>query len=601
MLSTFRKYTKAFIWVVVIAFVGTIIFAWGMDITRSKTQQNIIGTIDGTDIEFRTYQNYYERLYQQKQAESNGDLDLATLNDIRQQAWDNLVADYLLNREIRERNITVTDDEFYAFLKYQPPQEIQQSEAFRNPEGNFDYQQYLAALADPRYANMWAQIEMMYRPELRKLKLQDFIASTVRVDENEVRDFFLQTHERATVDVINAPLSKYAGENLEVTDEQIQNYYNSHQEDYKAEERVSLDYVMFSKDPTERDWELIKLEADEVKRMLDQGDDFEELALAYSDDMSAQQGGDLGWFGRGRMVKEFEEVAFNLDIGEVSEPVRTQFGWHIIRIDSTRVLDGNKQLKGRHILFKIKASSETLDNAYKNAQQLRDAITGSDLAGAAASLGFEVKNTGFFADNSSIPEIGFERNILKFAFNNEVGTVSPIFENDAMDLVVKIADKSPAGVLPLDEITDKVKRDFVDFLAKTKCEQDIKTIWTDIESGTAYDKAAKDHGYEVFTSRPISRKDYIRGVGGDPRVIGTVFSLKEPGDMSGPVEYLKGWCILKLDAIQGADLTKYGEIRDSLQQVLVNQKQRELFSSWYIDLIADANIEDYVDEFFSNR
>ena len=72
-------------------------------------------------------------------------------------------------------------------------------------------------------------------------------------------------------------------------------------------------------------------------------------------------------------------------------------------------------------------------------------------------------------------------------------------------------------------------------------------------------------------------------------------------DPQGPVEYLKGWCILRLVERQGADLTKYGEIRDSLHQVLLNNKQRELFSSWYIDLIAAANIEDYIDEFFTNR
>ena len=172
MLSQFRKYTKAFIWVVVVAFVGTIIFAWGMDITRSKTQKNIVGTIDGDDIEYRIYQPYLERLFQEQQAQGQAELSISQISQMRVQAWNNLVADYLMGREMAQRNIQVSDQEFYQFLKFQPPQELRQSEAFLT-EGQFDYQKYLQALANPNYAGFWAQIEAMYRPELRKYKLQD--------------------------------------------------------------------------------------------------------------------------------------------------------------------------------------------------------------------------------------------------------------------------------------------------------------------------------------------------------------------------------------------------------------------------------------------
>ncbi len=600
MLSTFRKYTKVFIWVVVVAFVGTIIFAWGMDVTRSKTQKNIIGTIDGTDIEIRAYQNYYDRLYQQEQAQNQTELDIAALNTIRQQAWDNLVSDYLLNREIESRHISVTNDEFYAFLKYQPPMEIRQSETFLGEDGNFDYQQYLAALADPRFSNFWSQVEYMYRPELRKLKLQDQIVATVRVNEDEVREYYLNSNERATVEIINAPVSKYYNTDLDVSDEEVRSYYDGHQDDYEIGERMSLDYVMFSKDPTETDWELIKLEAEEIKRMLDQGDDFEELAISYSDDNSAQSGGDLGWFPRGRMVPEFDSAAFSLKIGEISDPVRTQFGWHIIRVDEKKN-DGGEQIHARHILFKLKASSETLDKAFNNARALRDSIVDSDLDSAAEKLGFEVKNTGPFAENMPIPEIGYDRNIVKFAFEGELGATSQIYETDAMAVIVKIAEKFPEGITPFEEVSDKVRRDYINHLAKQKCQQDIAKIWASIEKGTAFDKASKEADYEPFTSKPISRQDYIRGIGGDPRIIGGVFSLSEPDDMSGPIEYLKGWCILKLVERKGADLTKYGEIRDSLLQLVTSQKQRDVFNAWYVDMVASAEIDDYLDDYFGRR
>jgi peptidyl-prolyl cis-trans isomerase D len=601
MLSTFRKYTKVFIWVVIVAFVGTIIFAWGMDITRSKTQKNIIGTINGHDIEYPVYRTYFERLYQEEQAKTETEMNLATLNTVRQRAWDNLVADYLFNREIEARKITVSDDEFYAFLKYRPPTEIQQSESFLSPEGTFDYQKYLAALADPRFSNLWLQVEYVYRPELSKMKLQDQIVSTARVDESEVRDYFLNANERASVEVINAPVNLYSNVELELSDEELLSYYENHKEDYKTGERVSLDYVKFSKEPTETDWELIRLEIEEIKRMIDAGDDFYELAVAYCEDGSAQSGGDLGWFGKGRMVKEFEDVAFALDSGEVSEPVRTQFGWHLIKVEGKKKEDGGDQINARHILLLIKASTETLDKAYADAVTLRDSITGSDMATAAEKLGFKMTNTGLFSEDKPIPELGYERNIIKFAFANEAGTLSPIFETDDMVVLTSVAERSPAGIKALEEAEEKVRRDLTEYLAKQKCQQDIANIWARIEEGAAYDKAAEEAGFEAVTSRMISRRDYIRGVGGDPKVIGAVFSLAEPGDMSGPVEYLKGWCILKLVNRQGADLAQYGEMRDSLMQVILSGKQQDVFNNWYIDMIANAEIEDYMDEFFTER
>jgi parvulin-like peptidyl-prolyl isomerase len=585
----------------VVAFVGTIIFAWGMDITSSKTQKNIIGMVNGNDVEYKEYQNFYERRYTEAQSNAQGgELDLATLNQVRQQAWDDVVAYRVFEREIDKYNITVSNAEFYNFLKMQPPRELMQSEVFMT-DGQFDYQKYMMALADPRYADFWENIKFNMIPDLKQYKLQQLIASTVRVTEEEIRDFYIKTNERAAVDVINAPIAKFANPNLDVSDEELQRYYDEHTEDYEVDERVSLDFVTFSKDPTETDWELIKLEIEDIKRLLDEGEEFENLAMAYSEDGSAQNGGDLSWFGKGRMDKDFEAAAFALEIGEISGPVRSQFGWHLIKLVDKRTTDGKEEVNAKHIILKIKASSQTLETAYTSAQAILDSLSGSDLAGAAEVNGFEVKNTGFFTEVEAVPEIGYERGILKFAFNNEVGTVSPIFETDAMNVVVKIAEKTPSGIAAFDEVKDKVKRNYIDYVAKIKCQQDIAKIWADIEGGADFKKAAENHEYEVTTSRAITRRDYIRGVGGDPRVIGAVFSLDNVGDMSGPVEYLKGWAILKLVERQALDLTSYGAVRDSLMGVLMQQKQSNVLNSWYVDLVTNAEVEEYLDEFFTNR
>ncbi len=601
MLSHFRKYTKAFIWVVVVAFVGTIIFAWGMDVTRSKAQKNVVGIIDGKDIDYRIYQPYLDRLYQQKQSQSQEDLSVSELSQLRQQAWDNLVADYLMGREMEKRGIQVTDQEFYQFLKYQPPQELQQNEGFMT-DGKFDYQKYLAALADPRYSSFWAQVEAAYRPQLRRLKLQDQIASTARVSENDIRDYFLDTNEKIVVSYVYSPIQKFAQGTVEAPEDQLKQYYDSHKDDYKVDQRANLEYVSFSKEPTEKDWELIKLEAEDIKRMLDEGDDFEELAKAYSEDNSAQNGGDLGWFGRGRMVPAFDSAAFALAPGEISEPVRTRFGWHIIQsVEKKKDKDG-EQVHARHILLKIKASSETVDLAFRNANALLAELSGSDLASAAANLGDTLDTTGYFIESRPVPKIGMNRSISQFAFDQPVGSVSPVFETDAQILVAKIIAREPAGIEPFDEAKEQVQKDFTDYLAKQNCKADIDKIWADMQNnGASLQKAASASDYEVTTSRPITRMDYLIGIGGDPHLIGAAFGLKNPGDLTGPVEYLKGWAIVKLDERQSADLSKYNEVRDSLSQVILQNKQNTVLNDWYNDMVKSAHVQDYVEEYFANR
>ncbi|MEE9443675.1 MAG: peptidylprolyl isomerase [candidate division Zixibacteria bacterium] len=602
MLSKFRKMTKVVIWIVVVAFVGTIIFAWGMDITRSKTQQNIIGVIDGEDIDFQYYRVYLDRLRQQEQGNSDAEMDIATLNRIRREAWDNLVADFLMTREMDKRNISVTDAELYQFLKYSPPQEFQQDPSFMNSEGQFDYQLYLAALANPQASQLWIQVERYYRPELRRMKLQNQIASTVRVGENDIREYYLNNNEKAKADIISVGISKYVNPGPEMTEEEIQNYYQTHLDEYEVEERASLDFVSFSKEPTEGDWDLIKFDAEQIKAQLDDGEDFAELAIAYSEGPTGPNGGDLGWFGPGKMVQEFNDAAFAMEVGEISEPVRTQFGWHIIKVDEKRKNDnGEDEIKASHILLKVKASSETLDRAFENAQGFLEIAESNGFETATGQFELEIQNTGLMTLNRPLAQFGYDRRYNNFAFKNEIGTISPIFENDASVIVTRVAEKRNAGVASFEEVKSEVQGDLKNHLALQICESEINKVYQAIQDGAEFNKATQDAGLEIISTDLISRDGFIKNIGRELIVIGTMFRLQNPGDLSKPVKYDRGCAIVKLLERQSAELDKYGVVRDSLEQNLLQTRMNETLNSWYIDMLSSAKIENYIDEFFTTR
>ncbi|MDD4050623.1 MAG: peptidylprolyl isomerase [candidate division Zixibacteria bacterium] len=600
MLSTFRKFTKVVIWVVIIAFVGTIIFAWGMEVTQSKAQRNIVGTIDGKDIDYRVYQTYYDRLYQTKQEGTDEELDPTTLRQIRTQAWDNLVSEYLLNQQIEKRNIKETDEEVVAFLRYQPPAELQQNPEFQT-DGRFDYQKYISAMTNPQAAQFWASVETLYRPQLRVYKLQQQVVTAARVTEDELHDYFVATQEKAKAVIINAPVVKFSEPGPEVSEDQLRQYYESHKEDYKADERAALECVIFSKKPTEDDWLRIKSEADAIKARIDGGEDFADMAKSYSEDGSAKNGGDLGVFEKGSMVPEFEQAAFSLEAGQVSEPVRTRFGWHIIKVFSKKVDASGEEIQASHILLRVQPSTETTDQAFRTANKVLDELSGSDLAAAAAGFGLKTEMTGSFAKNASIPKIGADRKINEFAFKNKVGAISPIYETDSAIVIAKIVEKSPAGIAPFEVARTAVRRDAVNQIAMDACRSEMERVDALIKAGVPFETAGKDVGYTPITSDLISREGFIPGIGGDPYIIGTIFNLVNPGDISKPFKYNRGWAIVKLLERRGADLTQYGAVRDSLEQTLLTTKQRELFNAWYQNLMASAQVEDYLDEFFSVR
>ncbi len=608
MLGHFRKLTKIVIWIVVIAFVGTIIFAWGMDVTSSKALKNIVGTVNGKDFEFQIYQQYYERLYQNEQNRSGGDLSEAAIRRIRTQAWDNLVTDYLFQQEIEERNIIVTNEDLINFLRYQPPQELQQHPAFQNEQGQFDYQRYLDAMNDvsQEMNQFWASVEAAYRPQIRNSKLQNQIVSTARVSEQEIRDYFISENEKANVEVLAGSVEAFSEEAAPVTDEEVRAWYDQHQEDYEVDERASLDIVTFSKTPTQEDWDRLKTEVEYIQEQIAAGEDFAEMAKAYSEDNSAAQGGDLGWFARGRMVQPFEEAAFELEVGEVSEPVRTQFGWHLIKVTDKRTQNNEEEIRASHILLKIETSSETIDRYVRTANEILDNISGGNLEGAVETTGdttLTVENTGLFfqGQNVNIPKIGVDRQINEFAFKNRPGTTSPIFETEAAIIIAKVAEHVPAGIASFEEVRDQVRRDLVRHMTKQICRQQIQKAYEEVTGGTSFEKAAEDNRLIRIEGTGVTRTGYLRNIGRDPKVIGSIFSLENPGDISEPVEWENGWAIIKLNSISSADLTRYAGIRDSLYSVVLGTKQREVFNTWYTNLIESAEIENYLDEVFSLR
>jgi parvulin-like peptidyl-prolyl isomerase len=195
-------------------------------------------------------------------------------------------------------------------------------------------------------------------------------------------------------------------------------------------------------------------EARKVLARAKKGDDFTRLAQTYSQDNTAQNGGDLGWNSKGRWVKPFEDAAFRMRVGEISGLVRTQFGLHIIKVTGR----DDREVKIADIYMSIKPSASTKEQIYQNAQDFAYLAKQGDYEKEAALSKYQVLETSQFAKGPVIPGIGYNDAGMKFAYDRKLGDVSDPIRVSGGFAVFKISDVKEEGVKPLDEVKQTIRQ-----------------------------------------------------------------------------------------------------------------------------------------------
>lgn len=590
--------------IALVGFLATIVFQWGMDISsrRNYEAETTAAVINGEEVTWQEFNRVYDRLYQAQIQGSDEDLSDYRKKELRNSAWQQILHDHLIMQQVARYGITVSEEELYQFLKYAPPPDIQQMTFFQT-DGVFDYQKYLSAMADPSAASFWATVEPIMQNEILKQKLQAMVIQTAQVSQTEVLDEFLAGTEKVKVGLVNVPFSRF-DKSVTASDEDLRNYYNEHSEDYTVEERAVINLVQLSKAPQEYDWEIDSAKAAQLYDSVTTGADFVELARFYSEDANAEAGGDLGWFRQGQMVEPFDKKVFSMKPGEVSGPVRTQFGWHIIQVHEFRdTTDGSQKVReahASHILLKVTASAETLDRIHKQLDDFKMYAAEYGFATAAEEKNLEMLTTGPFTDGGAIDHLGYDPTVNEFAFNNEVGTISPVLENRSWAYVAELVDRLPAGQAAFDDVKDRVTRDYETYTVKGLCHDTAAAIYGEVQQGKDIEKAASAHGAKYAVSDEFDRKSYIRGLGVAPEAVGAAFSLTEPGQVTPPVDYARGTVLMKLIERKSPETAEFAAKRDSLYQAIMATKQQELYGAWFDDLVKKSeiinNIEDAVFE-----
>jgi len=599
MMSNLRSNTHIILWILVLAFVGLIVFEWGANFSggRGAGAPKYIAKINGREIKPQQYFQLLQQQYEQTRNNNNGDLSDQQRKQIQSQLWDQLVNETLVQQAVKDRDIVVTDQDILRELRTNPPDVLKNVEAFQT-DGKFDKQKYLQALNNP-VGDEWVQIENYVRASLPAQKLQSVLLASVNVSENEVKAAYRKQNIKYTVDYLEIPLRSISDEAATPSSAEVEKYYNDHLDEFRVPEKRQLRYAKFPKTPSAEDTAAAKTDAMDVLEQAKKGIDFAQLAKDYSDGPSASQGGELGWFGRSQMVKPFADAAFAGKPGEIVGPVETRFGYHIIKIEDKRKQNGEEQVKASHILLKITASGSTIDRQKSRAALFLFDAQDYGIEASADSNHVQLQQTQPFAkDAQFIPGLGQLSEATDFAFSHPVGKISDdVVDADDAFYVFQVSDIQAPTVQPLDEVKTRIVRRLTTEKKQQMAYQRAQELRSKLSADANLEQIGEDSTDINYNApQPFTLSGSVPGVGKNAEFLGTVEALNT-GELSPAVNTSRGSFIIRLKSQTDFNQEKYAQQKDEIRQRLTQQKQSEFLNNWLAALKDKADIVDNRDAF----
>ena len=557
--------------------------------------QTTIARINGDDISPDSFNEFVNQQLQNAR-ESGQTINDMQLQRLRNTAWDNLLQDILVSQEVQKLNLKASNEEVLWHLENNPPPFLIQNPNFQT-DNTFDLSKYKSALANPQ-GNEWAPIEaFMKNTFIPNYKLQKMIDESIIITKNDLMNEFKKRNSKVTLTGIHVTEKSLSKKPTEVSKNEISEKYNENKDEYKHGELRTISYVSWEKKPSLEDSISGKDLSQKLYERASNGEDFALLANDYSMDPGNQnsKGGDLGWFKRGRMVKSFEEAAFNAKKNQIIEPVLSDFGYHVIFVrDKRKDDDGDEEVLASHILIKIEISPKTLSNIKKEAILFSYDAQDFGFDNSAKEHNVKIKSHKNFDDSGVfVSGLGFLRTAIRFAFNNKLNTISDVLENDKYFSVCRIDSIISPGYKQVTEVESMVKNLIIQEKVEKNVLEEINNLLIKLSSsGVSINELIKsEKSHESFVNETKTLSQGYSSIGKSNFLNGAVLN-SEKGDILGPIETSRGMALVKLIDIEEIDSTKFLSQRDELRNIIYSRKQNQFFKSWIDDLKSKADIID---------
>jgi peptidyl-prolyl cis-trans isomerase D len=585
-----------YIWIIIVVlFVGGFLLAQtsGLLGRAPVTTTTAVAKVNGEDILATTWYQTTQNLEADATQRGNQSVTLDERQRLQDQAFDQLVTDALLRQEFRRRGISVTDDEILQAARYAPPPQFMQSPELQTG-GQFDPAKYQRFLQSPvaRQNGLLFQLEQYYRTEIPKQKLFDQVANDVYVSDEELWRRWKDAHDSAQVSFVAFGPDLISDSAVRVTDDEIRAYYDTHKKLFERPGRAQVSIMIIPRAVTAADSAAVRARAVALRSRILGGEKFEDVARAESaDSTSAVNGGSLGRGGKGKFVAPFETAAYALKPGEISQPVLTPFGYHIIRVDEKK----GDTLALHHILLRIQQSDSVAARTDRRADSLARLAASSDqpakFDSAARVLHIPVLKAEVIEGNPLSVNGQFIPSVGPWAFQGaRPGETSELFDAEDGYYLARLDSLIPGGTRSLDQ----AKSDIRTYLLRQKKIDALlpqATNFAKVAAASSLESAAKLMNMELVKTKPFTRVTGVPELAQYPEAVGAAFTLPL-NTVSAPIRAMAGVVVERVDNRIPASRTAFEAQKEVLRQQALQSLRQQRVREFLANLRAVANIDD---------
>lgn len=637
MLESIRKRRNSIVILVAFAAIIIVFIFWGAGPSNNDNQnKTAVAIVDGVEIPVREYAALYKKELDYYRTTFKGQFteEVARKMDLKHRSLDILINRSLALKDADAKGVKVSPEDIQAAIKSIP--------SFTK-NGAFDKETYFKVLSANRISPSEFEksieddiltgkvretvvkglsvtddeVKAAFKKEMGKVNLSyaafdgDRLKSSIKVTDEEGQAF-LKTNGSAFMLPVKVKAFyafigyKDAAAKAKATDDDVKAFYEKNKDQFALPERVKARHILVRPAPDAADMNKAKADAkaklEDIAKKIKAGAKFADMARKFSDDPgSARMGGDLGEFGRGVMIKPFEETAFALKKGEMSGIIETEFGYHVILVEdkkdpSARPLSEVSADIKKNLNFD-KARAFAKDSAAMLGAKLKDMKSVDEMKKAANDAGLKATVTEPFSDADKRIELVSNEMLRDVVFGLRAGEVSPAVETHEGVYVIKAVEKVDSHVPEYKDVSARVKAMLIlkkaDETAKKKAEE----LLAKAKGGAELAVAAKAEGVAIEETGLFSKSQgFVPKIGAFSGDKPGLFDLTDAAPYYPEVLEANGrYYVLKLKATKEADETAFAAMKEPLKARLISQKQEEAVSAWLKDLRSKAKIKVFED------
>ena len=617
MLDRMRRHRGWLKWSLGLVAVAMVIFFIPQDYLQPTTSVGAapgeaIAEVDGRELKAGDFQQRYllqMQAYRNQFGAGMSDQILRQLG-VDQQVLTQMIDEQVALIEAERHGITVSDEELAQQIFAIP--NLQENGRFIGEER---YEQLLLSQNPPITKS---QFEESMRRNMILDKLRSALTDWIAVSDSDLESEYRRRNEKAKLQVVALTADKFRSQ-VTVSDADVSAYFDSHKTDYRVGEQRKVKYLLLDREvarqrvsvpPNDiqryyndniqqyqtpervrashillntggKDEAAVRKQAEELLAKVKGGADFAALAKEYSEDPGSKvKGGDLDYFPRGQMVPEFEASAFSLAPGQVSELVKTQYGFHIIKVVDKQAATTQTLEQVRPRIQETLASQIADRQITDRSRQLAERVKSpADMDKVAAELGLKVEETGFFQRTEPVPGLGAAPQVTDAAFTMQDNAVSEALASSRGPVFITVSAKREPYTPKLEEVKDRAREDLIRSRANELSRQRAAAIAAQLKSAPDFAAAAKAQGLESTESELVSRGSARPGVGVSADVDKVAYALPK-GAVSDPIQTPNATVIVRAADRDDVTPEEFRLARERFRAELVNERRSRFFAAF---------------------